>query len=149
MNRLLVESATHPEKIEALNEELGSAWEEYWNRIYGASIAEAGSARNVLLRTEEAFIDLGGTPRLFLNEEKAQIVRTRLGAEGARIRFADGVIGPLGQAVSSITLPAHWSKYLVPPDDPIAPVIMEGKLCFTIGETHFSYGREGLERVKP
>ena len=149
MNRLLVESATHPEKIEALNKELGSAWEKYWNRIYGASIAEAGSARNALLRTEEDFIDLGGMPRLFLNEEKAQMVRTRLGAEGARIRFADGMVGPFGQAISGITLPAHWSKYLVPPDEPIVPEIKDGKLCFTIGETRFSYGREGLERVKP
>src|SRR5690606_9862902 len=36
MNRLLVESATHPERIEVLNEELGPAWENYWNRVYGA-----------------------------------------------------------------------------------------------------------------
>lgn len=146
MNRLLVESATHPEMIEALNQELGTAWEEYWNRIYGAGMAEAGSAMNVLLRNEEDFIDLGGTPRQFLNEEKAQIVRTRLGAEGARIRFADGVVGPFGQVISGITLPAHWSKSLLPPDEPIIPESVDRKLRFAFGRTSFSYGQTGLEQ---
>lgn len=145
MNRLLVETATHTEKIEALNRELGPAWEEYWNHTYGAGMAESGRARNVLLPVDKNFVE-GGRPRLFLSNEEA--VRTRLGAEGARIRFADGVVGPFGQAISSITLPAHWSTYLVPPDEPIVPESMEGNLCFTIGETRFSYRQEGLERVK-
>src|SRR6185437_8149161 len=33
MNRWLVESATHPEKIEALHAELGAAWAHYWNEV--------------------------------------------------------------------------------------------------------------------
>lgn len=148
MNRLLVETATHPEKIEALNRELGQTWEAYWNRIFGAGIAEAGSARNVVLHTDENFLDASGRPRLFLSEENAQTVRTRLGADGARIRFTEGVVGPFGQVVSGVTLPAHWSRYLVPLDEPITPDAADGKLCFAIGKTRFSYGREGLERVK-
>jgi CRISPR-associated endonuclease/helicase Cas3 len=147
MNRLLVESATHPEKIEALNQELGSAWEEYWNRTYGAEIAEAGSARNVALAADKALIDERGRPVLFASDEHA--VRTRLGAEGARVRFTEGVVGPFGRVVSGVTLPAHWSKYIQPPEEPITPERVGDRLSFAIGQTRFSYGRAGLEKVKP
>lgn len=148
MNRLLVESATHPERIEALNRELGAAWEEYWSHIYGASIADAGSARNVTLDTHKALIDAGCNPCLFPGEDTAQIVRTRLGAEGARIKFAAGVVGPFGQPVSGVTLPAHWSKYLDAPEEAVTPEIVDEKLHFTHGKMTFSYSREGLERIR-
>src|SRR5690606_18914707 len=132
MNRLLVESATHPEKIEALNRELGLVWETYWNRIYGAGIAEAGSARNVLLPVDRPFIGAGGRPTLFLSDEDEHAVRTRLGVEGARIRFTEGVVGPFGQEVSGVTLPTHWSKHMLPPDEPITPKCVDGRLLFAI-----------------
>jgi len=147
MNRLLVESATHPGRIEALNEELGSAWEQYWDRIYGATIAEAGSARNVALVTDRTFIDEGGRPLLFVSDE--HVVRTRLGAEGARIQFTDGVVGPFGRVVSGVTLPAHWSRNLAVPEAAITPEQVDGKLWFAVEETRFAYGREGLKRVRP
>lgn len=142
MNRLLVESATHPERIEALNRELGPAWEEYWTRIYGAEIAEAGSARNVGLPVDRPFIDEGGRPMLFLSDEHA--VRTRLGAEGARIRFTEGVVGPFGQEVSGVTLPAHWSKHVLPPNEPIVPERAGGTLGFALGTLCFTYSSFGL-----
>lgn len=143
MNRLLVESATHPERIEALNRELGSLWEEYWTRTYGAEIAEAGSARNVALPADRPFIDEGGRPLLFLSDEHA--VRTRLGAEGACIRFTEGIVGPFGQKVSGVTLPAHWSRHILPPDEPITPERVGGKLAFALGKLCFSYSQCGLE----
>jgi len=148
MNRLLVESATHPEKIAALNRELGPAWEEYWHRIYGTSIADAGSARNVLLQTGQAFLDPSGNPQLFVSEELSQVVRTRLGAEGGRVQFTAGTIGPFGLPISAVTLPAHWSRVVAAPEDPIAPRMSDGCLRFTLGTAEFAYGREGLEMIK-
>ncbi|WP_173934957.1 CRISPR-associated helicase Cas3' [Chelativorans sp. Marseille-P2723] len=146
MNRLLVESATHPEKIGALNEELGSAWADYWNDVYGAEIAAAGSARNVALPTDKAFINESGNPLLFVSDEQA--IRTRLGAEGARVHFTEGVVGPFGRVISGVTLPAHWSKHILPPEELITPERVGGKLCFGVGDTEFSYDRDGLERVR-
>src|SRR5690606_7091392 len=134
-----------PERIAALNRELGPAWEKYWNTIYGKEIAEAGSARNVALPADRPFIDEGGRPLLFVSDEHA--VRTRLGAEGARIRFTEGVIGPFGQEISGLTLPSHWSRNLTVPEEAVTPESEDGKLGFALGETRFVYAREGLERV--
>src|SRR5690606_30139854 len=113
---------------------------------YGADIAAAGGARNVSLPTDKAFIDGSGNPMLFASDE--QVIRTRLGAEGARIQFTAGTIGPFGQMVSGITLPAHWSTHVLPPEEPITPECAGGTLCFAVDEKQFAYGREGLERVR-
>ena len=51
MNRRLVESATHPERIEALHKELGGDWENYWANVYGKEVADAGAAKGVVLNT--------------------------------------------------------------------------------------------------
>ena len=76
MNRFLVESATHPDKIAALNIDLGKDWETYWNAIYGKDIAEAGMARNLALPVEMPFADV-----TFASDEEK--IRTRLGARKA------------------------------------------------------------------
>jgi CRISPR-associated endonuclease/helicase Cas3 len=52
MNRWLVESATHPERIDALHAELGKPWENYWNDVYGKDVADAGAARRIALPVE-------------------------------------------------------------------------------------------------
>ena len=74
MNCWLVESATHPDRIEALHHELGASWAEYWNHVYGKDIADAGSAKKVALQVHEPFADA----QFASDEEK---IRTRLGAK--------------------------------------------------------------------
>jgi CRISPR-associated endonuclease/helicase Cas3 len=136
MNRFLVESATHPEPIEALHRELGPTWEAYRNDVYGKDVAEAGAAANVALPVTQPFADLR------FPEDEAKI-RTRLGGEGARIVFAAPVAGPFGIAVSGVTLPPHWS-HGIDPDERVVPVIGEGVVTFRAGGTGFRYGRFGL-----
>lgn len=144
MNRLLVESATHDEPIEALNAELGPTWEHYWNKVYGQDVAEAGSARRVVLPTHTAMIASDGTPVNFLSDEEK--IRTRLGAEGATLRFAEPVEGPFRQMVTGITLPAHWSKDVVT-DEPVAVWRDDaGTLVFKVGGRGFTYLYMGSER---
>jgi CRISPR-associated endonuclease/helicase Cas3 len=141
MNRWLVESATHPDRIEALHHELGASWAEYWNQVYGKDIADAGSAKKVALQVHEPFADTQ-----FASEEEK--IRTRLGGEGARILFARAMEGPFGQVIGSVTLPAHWSRG-IDSREPVEAKVEGNRVRFLLGDAGFSYGREGLVREKP
>ena len=141
MNRLLVENATHDEMIEALCVEKGDTWRRYWNTIYGQDLANSGAARNVALNTDIDFESAGLFP------SDLETVRTRLGAEGPRIKFADGIVGPFGQSISTITIPAQWSKG-ANISETLIPAVMQGeRLSFRLGSVEFLYGRLGLERA--
>lgn len=141
MNRFLVESATHPEPIEALHRELGPAWDSYRNDVYGKDVAETGAAANVALPVTQSFADLR------FPEDEAKI-RTRLGGEGARIVFAAPVTGPFGVAVSGVTLLPHWSRG-IDPDERVVPHVEDGGLRFNAGTVSLHYSRCGLTRGKP
>lgn len=141
MNRLLVESALHPERTDALNAEKGTVWEKYWNGFSGGLMAETGAAANLVLAVDKDFAETSPFPG---NEET---IRTRLGAEGARIVFTEPAMGPFGVAIGGVTLPAHWSRG-VAPEEAVAVAVEDGRLQFAVGDTRFCYGREGLEGVK-
>ena len=140
MNRLLVESATHPDRIEMLNSELGKEWANYWNNIYGKDVADAMGAKSIAMPIHTPFADI----QFPGNEEE---IRTRLGAEGARIAFAVPVMGPFGVTISGFTLPDHWS-HGVDSSVPVEPVAVDGVLRVTMGDFGFSYHRTGLYRSK-
>ncbi|MCA1998518.1 MAG: CRISPR-associated helicase Cas3' [Hyphomicrobiales bacterium] len=136
MNRLLVEGATHPERIEALNVEKGQAWAGYWANVYGKDLADAQAGRLMRLPVDEPFGDLQ-----FPGDD--QRIRTRLGAEGARIPLAPGTMGPFGQAISSLICPAHWRVTL--PAEPVqATTDGTGALVMEVGERRLRYGRQGI-----
>lgn len=140
MNRMLVESATHPDRIESLHGELGPAWSDYHNNVYGRLVAEAGAARIGVLPVDRPFDEV----KFASDEEK---IRTRLGAEGARVVFPGPVPGPFGRAVTSVTLPAHWSRD-IDSREVVSPVAEDGKLQFTVGGWRMFYARTGLVRCK-
>jgi CRISPR-associated endonuclease/helicase Cas3 len=136
MNRLIVESALHPERIEALNAEKGRAWAAYWSDVYGKDLAEAQAVRGVRLDATLPFADL-----LFPADEEK--IRTRLGAEGTRIEFVPGTIGPFDGAISAITCPSHWKGIM--PDGPVAAERDgQGNLRFTVGDREFRYSKIGF-----
>jgi CRISPR-associated endonuclease/helicase Cas3 len=139
MNRLLVESATHPERIIALNKELGKPWADYWQQIYGKEIADVGAGRMVALPIGEHF----GTFKFPSGEEE---IRTRLGAEGAKVTFSEPAEGPFWQPVSGITLPSHWS-HGVDTREPVTAFPSSGGLRFQVGELSLLYDRRGLTRT--
>jgi CRISPR-associated endonuclease/helicase Cas3 len=142
MNRLLVESATHPERIQALHAELGKDWFDYWMQTYGKDVADAGAAKGVALPIQATF---GETEGLFASDEEK--IRTRLGAEGARIEFAEAVEGPFGKPVNSITLPSHWSRG-IDPRKPVQQMESETGLTLQIEGSVFTYDRRGLLHLK-
>lgn len=143
MNRFLVESATHDEKIAALSREKGQQWENYFDSINGKAMAETGAARRNLLPVTEHFCDL----HPFACDEEA--IRTRLGAEGAFVRFPERVFGPFGVPISGISLPSHWSKG-IETSEPVEPKHSsdDSGLIFSLGCINFRYTRRGLEKME-
>lgn len=138
MNRFLVESATHPEQIEALSVEKGKAWSSYRDAAYGKDLADAQSGRGMRLPVDEPF-------ECLKFPEDDQRVRTRLGAEGAIIPLAGDTVGPFGGVISSLACPAHWR--ITPPDKPMEAVRNEdGGLMVEVSGQRIEYRRRGLSR---
>jgi CRISPR-associated endonuclease/helicase Cas3 len=140
MNRMLVEGATHPDKVNQLHGELGQEWSNYWNDVVGADMASRGAARNVLLPFNTRFSEVQ-----FPTDEEQ--IRTRLGEEGARVTFKDPVPGPFGEPIKSLTMPAHWSHGLNT-SEPIIPIFKEGVLTLTINEDEYTYDRRGIMKSR-
>lgn len=140
MNRFLVESCTHPDRVEELHTELGHDWSVYRSKIDGVQLAAGLQADLVRLNTNKPFSDCGFSG----NEES---IRTRLGQEGARIEFIIETIGPFGILIDGISLPAHWSRGMEE-IDPVKPEIVDGRLLFSVGKTSFVYDRCGLSRIQ-
>ena len=69
----------------------------------------------------------------------------RLGGEGARVEFAQPVMGPFRQPIRSVTLPAHWSFGIDAREAVQAQGVNDNsEIRFRVGEAHFRYRREGL-----
>lgn len=138
MNRFLVESATHQSCVEALHQELGKAWATHYDKVAGLAMARSGAARMGLLPVNEPFEDLRFPP----DEMK---IRTRLGAEGARLTLPSPEIGPFGGTISALTLPAHWSQGLNPMGD-ISVRRTDQGIRVGVDGRWFLYDRRGLRR---
>ncbi|MEW5421169.1 CRISPR-associated helicase Cas3' [Amorphus sp. 3PC139-8] len=141
-NRFLVESATHTDRIDGLHGELGAEWAGYRDTVVGKQIAEVGAAKAVVLQLKHGFQD--DRVRFPGDEER---IRTRLGEEGARVTFAEPVVGPFGAAIEGVTLPAHWSRGL-DTTEPVTPESDgEGALSFEIEGRSLHYDRRGLRKA--
>lgn len=132
MNRALVEAATHPEALDRIAEDRG--WQDYRQRVVGKALAEmAAAGLAVLDRTKPLDV--------FPDDEK---IRTRLGEEGVLLRLAEGTLGPFGEPVSTLALPAHWSRGLTGEED--VGIDPGPPLRLTIGGLAMTYGPEGVKR---
>lgn len=131
MNRQLVESATHPQRLDEVARANG--WEEYRARVTGKAIAETQGAKLVTLDRTAEF------PSQFPDDE---IIRTRLGEQGAILSLPTGTIGPFGHPVTTLALPVHWSRGLTGEEE----VLVDGDapLRLSVGDKQFQYGPDGL-----
>lgn len=136
MNRGLVERATHPDRLDEIAREHG--WEDYSVRVSAKAIVETRGAELVTLKRDEPF------PDSFPHDEAIQ---TRLGASGIILDFPEGTTGPFGDPVTSVALPAHWSRGLH--DQDIEELTGKGTLTFRVGDTYFRYDASGLQRLDP
>ena len=135
MNRALVEAATHPEALDQLAAARG--WEDFRQRVTGKALAEMNAAGLVLLDRDA---DL---PEQFPDDE---LIRTRLGDAGVRLRLPDGLIGPFGAPIRTLTLPPHWSHGLTGDESMENIVADKGLISFEISTVQYEYRASGLAR---
>ena len=141
MNRRLVEAATHPERTQALLNDKGEVWASYERKLGGAEAAERSVARMRRLDRGMPYDDLH-----FPNADER--VMTRLGEDGVVLTFEPRPVGPFGNPISQITLPARWSAGISSADAEAARAspVADG-LVLSIGERQFSYSRKGLDSL--
>ena len=141
-NRMLVEEGTHPERLEALEEELGPPWNELAQDADGRAIAERNVARVHVIDRGEPFGDL-------VYPDRDEAVRTRLGEDGPRIKLLEPVMGPFGQRVRTFNLPRHMfrSGDGMPSKEEIEAAWAEPSpdgLILRVGSRSFRYDRAGI-----
>ena len=144
MNRLLVERATHPEKLEAITEEMGEDWRIHARDSEGGEIADRQLASGHTIRRKSFFTD-NGKVAYRSDDEK---IRTRLGDDRIDIAFDPPQTSPFGVArkIDKLAVSVRWLPNGDAPD-PVTPSPIDGGFEFSIGERRFVYDRLGLRRV--
>lgn len=140
MNRHLVEGATHPERIAALIQQKGEAWQTYDVKIGGTEAAERNLADLRRLDRGKSYDD---THFPDLDEQ----IMTRLGEDGVVLTLDPPPLGPFDRKITHIALPARWSKGLSSEDTEAVEVhsTQEG-MTLKAGERRYKYSRSGAER---
>ena len=140
-NRYLVEAATHPARLEALQAELGEAWQSLAAKLEGDTSAEKTIGHLHTLNVEQEF----GA------EEFPTGVRvgTRLGAQDRVVLFDPQQPGPFGEPLKALPIRHHLLPKDLPLDaEPTAVTHQERCTTFGLGAALFRYSRLGLERLK-
>ena len=145
MNRLLVESATHPVKLDAIADELGEDWKKHANDVTGERISDDLTAANAIVRRDKSFFT--GNRELLYPSNAEERIRTRLGDEGVEVQFDPPPASPFdaGRRIETMTIAGHLLRGAAP-DGPVVPAESEGGFTFAIGEQRFRYDRHGLRR---
>jgi CRISPR-associated endonuclease/helicase Cas3 len=136
-NRRLVERALHPEAIEALAAELGTAWQNHRAGRSGRDVADRQQAADLALSFDTPFRDI-----VFPSDEAP--IATRLGARDLLVDLEGAPAGPFGAPVSRIAIP-RWMAPDATADDTVAMLpAAPGEVRFRLGGRAFAYDRWGL-----
>ena len=136
MNRQLVEAATHPEALDQIAVDNG--WKEYRSQTTGKELAERVIAGKVVLDRGQPL------PERYPDDE---VIRTRLGEEGAIVTLEPTCEGLFGEKISQFALPSHWSQGLSG-KEVVTCSLHDEYLEFALGDWCYRYSREGLTRSK-
>lgn len=151
MNRHLVECATHPDALDALTmslAKLNPGWKKCRQDIDGNMLAEAYVAASARLPWTKAF---NADDLAFGQGPDGARFGTRLGAQDLIVTLPDGVNGPFGKPIRSISIPSFWLGSILLDED-IQPEIIstqKGEVHFAIQQEQFTYDRFGLRRGAP
>ena len=150
MNRLLVECATHPKRLEAIAKEMGEDWEVHGNEISVVKSVDENAGRISIIKRHEPFfraIDGKNGDVIFPDSEVK--IRTRLGDDRIDISLDPPQLSPFDAsrkidklAVSIGWLPDGDAPELVTPSS-----VGDGGFECAVGEKRFVYDRWGLRRV--
>ena len=148
MNRMLVENATHPERLAAIATGMGDEWIAHGNEIMGEFLADSQSAGNVVVRRDKSFY-MDNRDVVFVSDDVD--IRTRLGDDRVEVRFEEAQESPLRGAarIDGLALALRWLG-----GEDVGERVKarargsgsEGGFGFAVGERGFGYGRLGLER---
>ena len=147
MNRMLVENATHPERLGAIAREMGDEWIAHGNEVMGEFLADSQTAGNVVIKRDKAFFvkDVGNRDVVFVGDDAG--IRTRLGDDRVEVRFEEAQASPFGGDGRVEGVAVRW----VGGEDVSDPVKAtrrgggrENGFEFAVGERGFVYDRLGL-----
>ena len=141
MNRRLVEGATHPEQTASLINEKGETWKRYDRRLGGVEAAERSLGDLQRLDRSQRYEELR-----FPDFDES--IMTRLGEEGVVLTLDPPPLGPFGNRITRITLPAHWSAGIASNDaETVTASPVPGGLLFMVGDRKFRYSQLGLDKA--
>lgn len=133
-NRLLVEMATHPERLHALQ---GDRWRRHGELMGGAKLARGIAASHAIAVYDQYFGE-------FIFNELGGKVAVRLGTDRLEIELDRPILGPFGQLIDRLTIPGHMS-----PKEPEETIIVrherDGVAQLRCGDCDYQYSRYGLE----
>ncbi|AWN47560.1 CRISPR-associated helicase/endonuclease Cas3 [Methylobacterium terrae] len=147
MNRRLVEAATHPDALAAIEAELTAAdpaWRPHFDRRTGRYFADLNAAQGALLRFDRPFTAF--------RIEPDEIIATRIGGADRHVAFdVEGQplpTGPFGRPVPSLKLPHHVAANISVDAQPdLVETLGDGDgFTFRLGPSVFTYDRFGLRR---
>ncbi len=142
-NRLLVEQATHPEALSAIEQELGEVWLRFGVDYEGALAASKTVANLHALPFDKPFDDVQ------FPEDEGRI-GSRLGAADRIVVFDPPLQGPFGQAVTQLAIRHHLLPRGLAVDAEaadVSPLGDEPGFTFLLGSVRYKYSRFGIERV--
>jgi CRISPR-associated endonuclease/helicase Cas3 len=144
-NRFLVEHATHPEAVLAIETALGGDWQRLGQAIEGDLGARRGLGHLHTLPFDQLFGDVQFPD----GDEK---IATRLGAADRLIAFdSPEPLGPFKQGAKQLALRHHQVPQGLSPDTgptDIKAMPNAAGFEFSLGIARYRYSRFGLERLK-
>ena len=143
MNRLLVERATHPERLDAAATEFTAAdptWTRHAQEVEGRNIGQRNTANHALLHRGKPFSDF-----CLAQDEH---LSSRLGVLDQQVDLGDHV-GPFGARSGLLRIPS----WLIQDDTQELELAdlraADGVIRFTLGSARLRYDRHGLDRDQP
>lgn len=151
-NRALVEQATHPDVMHALEDELGDAWRAHGQAVDGEFHAEKVQANLNVLPFNKHFIEVddnGYELDALRFPGKDQQISSRLGAGDYLLTFDPPQPGPFGNVIHLLPMRHHmWPKGASPDEQPVVQSAIPGEgFTFTLAQNTYRYSRLGLERI--
>ena len=139
-NRELVESATHLDKLVALETQMGESWQKLGQQIEGDIGAQKSLGRLHALDIGQPF----GEP-FPVNVE----IATRLGAQDRLLHFHPFQPGPFGHPLQELPIRHYLLPNGLSPDEEPCDIQHYGQeITFRLGDTRFRYSRLGVERLQ-
>jgi CRISPR-associated endonuclease/helicase Cas3 len=136
-NRLLVERATHPDRLQGIVQDGADAWQQNEQWVLGSRQADRQAAGYVTIDRDQPF---GAEPF----PDDLETAKTRLGQEDYRILLPEAAESPFGDAIEELSV-SEWQLDEPPEMEEATDVTSrDGGFAFQYSGKRFRYDRFGL-----